>query len=181
MSNRSRGINDYLVRLIAFVLVVVSVVVVGFVFISLTFFWASFSDTTRRGLLESSGDWPEPIQKLAVRIASETEDVPLMQVYLLEGSAGSVLSTVVCRVPYSEEAWEKIQAKLELKPIEPEFLGNLRDQIFSKADRSWWPPKNHAANYFASARLLAGEKDDLYFCSVDPETAMIYIHYRFNF
>ena len=63
----------------------------------------SWRDTTQRGILENSSDWPEPIQELATALASNSPTSKPIEVYLLYGQRSSTLSTVVCRMPFSAE------------------------------------------------------------------------------
>lgn len=143
--------------------------------------WAYLGrDTTQRGILEDPADWPVPIQKLSDAIVASNLSSPPLEVFLLRGQRASNYSVVVCRAGYSNETWETIKSKLELQPVEPAFRARLHDDIVSKSDASWWPGKEDNAEYFASARLLSGDECDLYQCSVDRDSGMIFIHYHFN-
>lgn len=154
---------------------------VGF-FISWPMLWAySWRDTTQRGILANASDWPEPIQELKTALAASDSSPISFEVYLLFGERSSTLSTVVCRVPFRDETWEIIESKLDLQPVDSEFSDRLRDQVVAKSSDSWWTPTEHDADNFASARLLAGDEADLYICSIDRTSDMIYIHYHFNF
>ena len=164
-------------------------VLIGFFLVACVGFFAiwpmlwsySWRDRTQRGILDNSSDWPEPIQELATAIASKSSNSKPIEVYLLYGQRASILSTVVCRMPFSDETWDTIESRLELRPVGPTFWAGLREQIVSKSSLSWWPPTDHNVDYFASARLLDGDESDLYVCAIDRVSEIIHIHYHFNF
>jgi len=141
----------------------------------------TWRDTTPRGPLASVSDWPEPVQDLYASLNDAGVDTETFSVYLLYGQPGETLSTVVCRVDVDDTGWRAIQRKLDLQPIPDSDGKSLRDVIVSSADPSWWPPSTSHAQYFASARLLAGDEADLYYAARDLDSGRAFVHYHFNF
>lgn len=145
--------------------------------------WASwwFLDTTPRGPLTVASDWPEPIQDLHAALGASGADTSSFSVYLLQGQPAQLLSTVVCRVDVDDAGWDAIAAQLDLQPIPSSHGVAIHTTIVPLSDASWWPATDSESNYFASARLLAGDEADLYEAARDNDSNTAYIHYFFNF
>ena len=141
----------------------------------------SCRDTTPRGPLTAVADWPEPIQDLHAALEASGADTSSFSVYLLYGQPGQVLSTVVCRVGIDDAGWDTIATKLELQSIPDSDGVALHSGIVPPSDASWWPDTNSNSEYFASARLLAGDEGDLYYAARNSEEHVAYVHYDFNF
>lgn len=150
--------------------------------IAFNLLWAySWRDTTPRGPLTAVTDWPEPIQDLHASLDASGADTSSFSVYLLYGQPGQVLSTVVCRIEIDDAGWGAIAGKLDLQPIPTAEGIALYSNIVASSDSSWWPATNSTSDYFASARLLAGDEGDLYYAARDSEKQIAYVHYYFNF
>lgn len=150
--------------------------------VALDILWAyNWRDTTPRGPLNAVADWPDPIQNLHVTLEASGADMSSFSVYLLYGQAGQVLSTVVCRVGVNDAGWDTIATKLDLQQIPNSDGIALHSAIVPMSDTTWWPATNSTSDYFASARMLAGDEADLYHAARDNQTNVAYIHYDFNF
>ena len=108
-------------------------------------------------------------------------DTSSFSVYLLYGQPAQVLSTVVCRVDIDDAAWDIVATKLDLQSIPNSDGIALHSGIAPSSDTSWWPATNSNSDYFASARLLAGDEADLYYVARDNDMNIAYVHYHFNF
>ena len=138
-------------------------------------------DTTPRGPLSTTSDWPAPIQDFHSVLAASGADTSSFSVYLLYGQPGQVLSTVICRVDVDDAAWRTIAANLDLRPIPKSDGVALHSEVVQSSDASWWPSTDSDSDYFASARLLAGDEADLYQAARNNESGTAYIRYHFNF
>ena len=153
-----------------------------FFFLAFNVLWAySWRDTTPRGPLTAATDWPEPIQDLHAALDASGADTSSFSVYLLYGQPAQVLSTVVCRVDIDDAAWDIVATKLDLQSIPNSDGIALHSGIAPSSDTSWWPATNSNSDYFASARLLAGDEADLYYVARDNDMNIAYVHYHFNF
>ena len=149
-------------------------------FFAFNILWAySWRDTTPRGPLTNVADWPHPIQDLHASLKPHGNSS--FSLYLLYGQPGPYLSTAVCRVNVDDAAWDVIATQLDLKPIPKADGVALRSSIVSSSDATWWPATDSKSEYFASARLLAGDEGDLYRVARDHDANIAYIHYDFNF
>ena len=163
-------------------LLAVFLVVPLFLFVGFNSLWDyGWRDTTPCGVLSAVSDWPEPIQDFHTAQMVSGADTSSFSVYLLDGQPGQFLSTVVCRVDVDDVAWNTIVTNLYLQPIPKSDGVAMHSEIVQFSDTSWWPGTDSDSDYFASARLLAGDEADLYQAARNNDSDTAYIHYHFNF
>ena len=153
-----------------------------FLFVAFNSLWDyGWRDTTPRGPLPAVSDWPEPIQDFHTALMASGADTSSFSAYLLYGQPGQLLSTVVCRVDVDDVAWNTIVTNLDLQPIQKSDGVAMHSEIVQSSDTSWWPSTDSDSDYFASARLLAGDEADLYQAARNNDSDTAYIHYYFTF
>ncbi|MFO0900196.1 MAG: hypothetical protein U0836_22400 [Pirellulales bacterium] len=137
----------------------------------------SWRDTTPRGPLASTQEWPEPIRELHDAMKVQVQ-VPAFEVYLLYGRG--IDSTAMCRVDDAPGVFEFLQATLQLKAV-PSDAGRS-DLFFNDLLPNDWRPTSRAGSqFFVSQHWLDGGEGPLYALARDPQTRRLFLYYYFNF
>jgi len=154
--------------------------------VSAPFAWYVYAcrDTTPRGPLIGSSNWPEPIRDLHAAMVNSGIDVEPFEVYLIQGRPGDTISTVICRMPASVPAFEFLKAKLGMQTLpadKKDYAGFVKREITRFAPPDWSTFAEENAEYLASRGILEGDEGDLYLVAHDPAHDRLFLHYYFNF
>lgn len=138
-------------------------------------------DTTPRGILANFNDWPEPVQQLNLKINESKQTHASFQVFLLYGQPGQILSTVICKIDYSDDTFQSVKTALNLSPVEPTDAMQVQRQVVATNSDGWWPADASSADYFACQNSIDGDEGPLYLAAVDRKMNKIFVYYHFNF
>ena len=138
-------------------------------------------DTTPRGILANFKDWPEPVQQFKLNIDKRNQTHPSFQVFLLYGQPGQILSTVICKIDYSDDTFQSVKTSLSLSPVKPTDAIQVQRQVVATNSDGWWPAHASSAQYFACQNSINGDEGPLYLAAVDRKMNRIFVYYYFNF
>lgn len=138
-------------------------------------------DTTPRGILANFNDWPEPVQQLKLNMDEGKQAHPSFQVFLLYGQPAQILSTVICKIDYSDDTFQSVKSVLSLSSVKPTDAIQVQRQIVATNSNGWWPSDASNAEYFACQNSINGDEGPLYLAAVDHKLNKIFVYYYFNF
>lgn len=148
---------------------------------SYIWFW---HDSTPRGILVSTADWPDAVQQLHEKLVAIDPAIDV-DGYLTHGQPGPFsVSEAAFRVCHSSpEIVDALKNELKLVSIKSNHrLAGWGQVVIDKASNEWWAsPRFNDTQIFASQPLLDGEEGDLYVVAYESATNTIYISYHFNF
>lgn len=145
------------------------------------FLMIGWRDITPRGPLPQRSDWPIIVREWLDEMQSAGIDTSSTEVYLIQGLPGDYAETVMLRMKDDPQAMSFLHTKLALKPIPANRFDEIMKLATHNVPEDWWASSDPKVQYFASARLLAGDEADLYIVAQDPKQRKIFVHYYFNF
>jgi hypothetical protein len=133
------------------------------------------------GPVTSSREWPKPLKELTEGAAQAKITIEDVKVHCL---CQGFDPEYVWRMRASRGLFDLLRSRWELSPTPPPDRGAFcgKSSFSGDATPDWCLPKRNAeTQFYASKRLLQGEKGDLFRVAVDTKREIVFVHYHYNF
>jgi hypothetical protein len=133
------------------------------------------------GSVDLVAEWPKPLKELIEDAARHKIAIEDVKVYCL---CQGFDPEYVWRMRASRGLLDLLRSRWELSPTPPPDRGAFcgKSSLSGDATPDWCLPKKDAeTQFYASKRLLQGEKGDLFRVAVDGKHEIVFVHYHYNF